>query len=571
MIRHQLSLTLIHILALPLPPIPSLARVLFLSFAAAAHLAAASEPYPLFYDSPAPFLRAIERAEADVRPLDQPITGVTVPHHLLAADLIAGTLRLASKHHYDRIVILGPDHFRRGTTLCSTTTRLFQTPLGNVACDLPAIRILLEDRMVSESSLFSHEHGIQAILPFVVRWFPHTPVIPLALDIRSRPDNWPSIASAIKRIITPHTLIIQSTDFSHYLTQSVAAGKDQQTLMLLATGDADGIAQLNQPANLDSKASQWVQMTLQRDVFGCAAPVVVDNRNAIRYGGRPNEPRTTSYIPQVYSPRFIPASALPGEAWFFGGDTHFGRGVADLFADPAQAARVRDSILAVTGSRPLIVNLEGVLTSHATAYHHPMRIGMDTGPALRELQQLHVAAVSLANNHTLDYGKQARADMVRILAQNHIYAADQGPPADLGPFRLAVATDVVNLPEPRAAILDESSFDAWRHAPADKPLFAFLHCGTEYANSPGARERQLADWAENAGAALVIGCHPHRPSPAWERSARSLRFPSMGNLIFDQTDLHNSGGLIEIRFFEQGTWAARWIPLGNLFSGKPKT
>jgi poly-gamma-glutamate synthesis protein (capsule biosynthesis protein) len=528
----------------------------------------AAEPYPLFYGSPTLFLRAIGRAEADIRPLGQPVTGVTVPHHLLAADLIAGTLRLASGHHYDRIVILSPDHFHRGTTLCSTTTRAFQSPLGDVAIDLPAVRSLLDNKIVSESSLFSHEHGIQAILPFLARWFPDTPIIPLALDTRSRPADWPALAAAIRPVVTPHTLVIQSTDFSHYLSQPDAAGKDQQTLMLLATGDANGIAGLSQPANLDSKASQWVQMTLQRQVFGCAAPVVVDNRNAIRYGGRPDEPRTTSYIPQVYSPGFIPAAALPGEAWYFGGDTQFGRHVADLFADPARAARVRDAILSVTGSRPLVVNLEGVLLDGPPSTdRHPMRIGMNAALAIRELHQLHVAAVSVANNHTLDFGAEAREHMIRALAQNGISVAAGGAPADLGRFRLAAATDVVNLPEPRHAILGESSFDNWRQATSGKPLFAFLHCGTEYADSPGARERQLADWAENAGASLVIGCHPHRPSPAWERTGKSLRFSSMGNLIFDQTDPHNTGGLIEIRFFEQGTWAARWIPLGNLFAG----
>jgi hypothetical protein len=32
------------------------------------------------------------------------------------------------------------------------------------------------------------------------------------------------------------------------------------------------------------------------------------------------------------------------------------------------------------------------------------------------------------------------------------------------------------------------------------------------------------------------------------------------------TDPKNTGGLIELRFFEQGTWSARWIPLGNLYA-----
>jgi hypothetical protein len=40
----------------------------------------------------------------------------------------------------------------------------------------------------------------------------------------------------------------------------------------------------------------------------------------------------------------------------------------------------------------------------------------------------------------------------------------------------------------------------------------------------------------------------------------------MGNLLFDQNDPRNSGCLIEVRFLDQGTWAARWLPLGNVFA-----
>jgi len=407
---------------------------------------------------------------------------------------------------------------------------------------------------------------VQALLPFIARWFPGVPVLPVALDVHTRPADWQVLADALRPFVTADTLVIQSTDFSHYLAQPLAAVKDQETLRLLATGDPARVAQLGQPDHLDSKAAQWIQMTLQRDVFNVDAPVVADNRNAIRYGGRPNEPRTTSYITQFYSPDFIPASLLPGDAWFFGGDSQFGRHLADLFANPEQAARLRAKILDVTCSRPLIVNLEGVmLDGEPATYQHPMRIGMKSATALAELMRLGVTAVSVANNHALDYGTAARANMIRELKEEHIMVLDAGPPADAGPFLLGAATDLANLPEPANHLLSESSFAAWRHPASNKPLFAFLHCGMEYSNSPGLRESQLAAWAESAGASLIIGCHPHRPSPGWDCSSKSLRFFSMGNLIFDQPDPANTGGLIEVRFFEQGTWSARWIPLGNCY------
>jgi poly-gamma-glutamate synthesis protein (capsule biosynthesis protein) len=192
-----------------------------------------------------------------------------------------------------------------------------------------------------------------------------------------------------------------------------------------------------------------------------------------------------------------------------------------------------------------------------------MRIGMKAADALTQLKRLGVTAVSVANNHSLDYGVSNRVNTIRFLTKNGIAPLDAGVPADLGPFRLGTATDVVNLPVPARDLLTQSSFKSWRQPATGKPLFAFLHCGVEYASASGPRESQLATWSEIAGASLVIGCHPHRPSPEWDNSTQSLRFFSMGNLIFDQLDPLNSGGLIEVRFFDQGTWFARWIPIGN--------
>ena len=540
-------------------------RILFLCLGISAFVTA--KPYPLVFDTPDIYRKNIAATEAATRPLPQHITGVTVPHHLLAADLIARTLYQASARQPKRILILSPDHFHRGTTTASTTTRDFLTTEGPLAVDAPAARELAGKPGFAESDLFSHEHGVQALLPFIAHWFPGVPVLPVALDVRSRPADWRQLADQLRPFVTGDTLVVQSTDFSHYLTQAVAATKDQETLRLLATGDPARVAQLGQPDHLDSKAAQWLQMTLQREVFNVTTPVVGDNRNAIRYGGRPDEPRTTSYVTQYYSPDFIPASALAGEAWYFGGDSHFGRHLAGVFADPERAARIRAKILDVTRSRPLIVNLEGVMLDEMPeTYQNPMRIGMSSATALAELKRLGVTAVSVANNHALDYGSARRADMIRILTANGITALDAGPPADAGPFLLGAASDVANLPQPANHILTASSFAAWHQSAAPaKPLFAFLHCGVEYATTPGPREARLAAWAEQAGASLVLGCHPHRPSPGWDASPASLRFFSMGNLIFDQTDPANTGGLVEVRFFEQGTWSARWIPLGNLY------
>ncbi len=40
---------------------------------------------------------------------------------------------------------------------------------------------------------------------------------------------------------------------------------------------------------------------------------------------------------------------------------------------------------------------------------------------------------------------------------------------------------------------------------------------------------------------------------------------SLGNLLFDQTQRERGGALLEVRCFEQGTFATRVIPVGNLY------
>lgn len=522
---------------------------------------AVEKPFPLFYQDSAPFLTAMENTRA-TEPAGVAVSGVTVPHHLLAAEMAASALRLAAGSRPKRIILLTPDHFKRSPRPFATSRRDFLTPLGRVAADGEAAAVLLECPLVAESNLFSHEHGAQAVMPFLARLFPDARVLPVALGVRSRPEDWETLARVLAPLAGADTLLVQSTDFSHYLSAVRARDMDRDTLRAITTGAPDAIIALNQPDHLDSKAAQWLMTTLQRRVYG-ATSTVADNRNAIEFGGDPGEPSTTSYITQIWSAKPPPGRGLPGEAWYFGGDTHFGRFLAARMADPAEVARWDRAILSTTGGRPLIVNLEGVMMERVPSEVHPMKIPMETRVALARLRAWNVKGAVLANNHTRDFGDAAYQTMRRALVDAGITPLEDGAVADFGPFRLAAATDLLNPPDGTKDRITGNTVAAWSGTRG--PWFAFFHCGREYVAAPDARTLRLCDLAERSGAELVLGCHPHRPSPGWDAGASSLRFPSMGNLCFDQNDPENSGGLIEVRFFRQGTWAARWIPLGNLY------
>ncbi len=533
--------------------------------AAAAGGWADEPPFPPFYHNATPFREAIRTAKTSA--LDPPPSGVTVPHHALALDLIAETLALARGGPYERIVLISPDHFRRSETAGAVATRDFLTVLGVVPSDRSASEKLAENSLISVSSLASHEHGFRAILPFLAEWFPGVPVVTLAVGIRTTQAEWRGLAEALDPIFTKRTLVIQSTDFSHYLTAPQAREKDAETLAMLGVGDPDEVVGWNQPDHVDSKAAQWLQMTLQRSRGASLA--VVNNRNSIHYAAPGESVReTTSYVSQVWRREFIPASALPGKAWYFGGDFHLGRNLERYGSDAAAMEFFAERILRHTEGRPLIVNLEGVLTKLPIRPESldSMQIVMPTEPTISLLRRGKVAGVILANNHTRDLGEEVRAAMIEDLEAAGIAVIDEGTVVRFPEFDLSSATDVRNRPVPAANLLRASDFPKHPRLPgAYRPQFSFLHWGVEYRPGPDERQRWIARTAREAGCDLLIGCHSHLPSEGTTRIEGLLSIPSLGNLLFDQTQRERGGVLLEVRFFAQGTFATRVIPVGNLY------
>lgn len=520
--------------------------------------ASTEEPFSALFEEAGPFLRAIHQTRAT--PQAEKITGLTVPHHLLAADLVAEAFARVAAQGYRRIIILSPDHFSRSRTPFAVSGRNFQTALGPLAIDEAAVEQVLTNRAVTASNLFSHEHGVQALLPFLAYHFPQARVVALAISPSARQPEWDALAGTLAPLLTPQTLVIQSTDFSHYLPATEARGRDQETLRVLSGGDPEGILGLREPEHLDSRAAQYLQLRLQRQVFQ-AGLTVIANRNGQEYTSEPVA-RTTSYIVQLYSPEKLTVSGV--ERYFFGGDTFFGRAMATKLARKQFQENLVAKILKVTGGARLIVNLEGVLRPQCPQELGPYDLCMETGLAVPLLQRLKVQAVTLANNHSRDFGPGAYQNMVRVLESKGIMPLEDGAVKDFKHFSLAAFTDVDNRSPQKAALLRLNDLACLDEVKRDKPFFAFLHWGQEYAREPGPREEALRQVLKAKGVEVIMGCHTHRASNLVCGPQICLAF-SLGNFIFDQSRPDISGALLEAMFFPQGTYFLRRHALENVY------
>ena len=203
---------------------------------------------------------------------------------------------------------------------------------------------------------------------------------------RPRQPDWDSLAQTLAPLLTPETLIVQSTDFSHYLPAAEARGKDQETLRVLSGGDpagrpgaartgSSGLKSCPVPATAPAEAgfSGPAHGHRQPQFPGTTPPSLVQ--------------KTTSYIVQLYSAKQL-ARGRDRTALLRRGHLLW-----PLSGEKLSRAKFREKLVAkvlkITGGARLIVNLEGVIMPGGVREVGPYDLCMDShsgSAALTEAQ-----------------------------------------------------------------------------------------------------------------------------------------------------------------------------------------
>jgi poly-gamma-glutamate synthesis protein (capsule biosynthesis protein) len=507
-----------------------LLAVLLLSGRLTAADSKAAQTIPPQFTGKPLFLSAIRKAV--VRDLPQRnVSGITVPHHLLARDLIARAFVMASRGSYKRVVVISPDHYNLGRTDISVADGNFATVFGVIETDRALTQRLTELPSVSASDFFYREHGIQAILPFVRYFFPRVPVVAVTFKERTKKKDLDAFIDVLETVLNRNTLIVQSTDFSHYLPAEVANVKDAETIAIIGSGEPEKVFSLRQSSNLDSRAAQYVQMRLQKDLFG-ASPEIIDHRNSQDYAGE-KLAKTTSYITQIYVPHTAAASIVAV------GDVMLGRSVETLMNKYGSNYPFKEVSEILGDAGAVIGNLEGPINSeHVHTAKDSLTFSFSPA-ASRALAENHFAVLSLANNHTYDFGEKGFKETRRYLEDQSIVVV--GHPKSIG--RSYVYTRGINGRRFSFVSLNATSYFDERAARAivrevrkarpETFLIVLIHWGAEYSLIQNASQRSLAHGIIGSGADLIVGSHPHVVQGIESYQGR-LIFYSLGNFIFDQ-------------------------------------
>ena len=202
--------------------------------------------------------------------------------------------------------------------------------------------------------------------------------------------------------------------------------------------------------------------------------------------------------------------------------------------------------------------------------------------------------VSLANNHSLDFGPQSLAETRALLAGEGILSPGAGPnraaahaPATIERKGLTITfLAYVTVPvegtgfDPRVwTATDDAPGVAWLDIPtmmediqaarreADL-VVVLLHFGLEWEPEPSEAQREQARAAIDAGATLVVGAHPHVLQEV-EAYGDGLIAYSLGNFVFDGFwDPANDSAILLVELTAAGVAGWEMVPI-SIVDGIP--
>jgi AmmeMemoRadiSam system protein B len=130
-----------------------------------------------------------------------------------------------------RVVLLGPSHRVGFSGIATSSAEFYVSPLGQVPLDLAATRDISRLPQVTLlDAAHAEEHSLEVHLPFLQRCLDHFSLVPLVVG-QADPADVAQVLDALWG--GPETLIVVSSDLSHFLRYEDARKQDAATSQLI--------------------------------------------------------------------------------------------------------------------------------------------------------------------------------------------------------------------------------------------------------------------------------------------------------------------------------------------------
>ena len=184
-------------------------------------------------------------------PIDEKIFGVICPHagYMYSGPVATNSFYSISSQKPELVIITGPNHYGLGCNVATMKEGIWETPLGEVEVDTECAIEINKISKDIELDFFSHtrDHSLEVQIPMLQQVYSHKfKILPIIL-INQDYNTAKRVGSAIAKIAKMRkTMIIGSSDFTHYEENNYAHKQDSTLIEPILDLDLDGFYRILQ-------------------------------------------------------------------------------------------------------------------------------------------------------------------------------------------------------------------------------------------------------------------------------------------------------------------------------------
>jgi len=175
------------------------------------------------------------------------VRAIVAPHAglMFSGPVGAYAYKVAAAGTYDVAFLVGPSHYLGFDGASIWPDGAFDSPLGPAPVDAAAAAAMLAFPVVQDlPAAHQREHSLEMQLPFVRRLLPDVSIVPIVLGHQTR-ETIEALAAALARTAADRrSLLVASTDLSHYFDAGTAAALDGRVQGHIDAFDPEGLLEL---------------------------------------------------------------------------------------------------------------------------------------------------------------------------------------------------------------------------------------------------------------------------------------------------------------------------------------
>ncbi len=183
-----------------------------------------------------------EASKSDINvPAEKKLKALIMPHagYIYSGRTAAHAARVLKAASFSKVLILGPDHRVGFKNAAISDVSAYETPLGRIKLHPDAEKLRKRfDCFRPVPASDKTEHCIEVILPFLQSYLNDFQIVPIVMGS----GNIKKYASAIDSIYDDKTLLVVSSDLSHYLPYKDANQRDRQTIKMILNLNGEDLA-----------------------------------------------------------------------------------------------------------------------------------------------------------------------------------------------------------------------------------------------------------------------------------------------------------------------------------------